>query len=395
MKIAKRLQGISASPTMAVMQQAQELRRQGVDIIDLGPGEPDFPTPAPVKQAGIDAIANDFTRYTPSAGIKELRQQIAEKYNQEWGTDFSAANVVVTCGAKHAIYDVCMALFEEGDEVLNPAPYWVTFPEVVKMTGAVPIDIPTREDERFILSIETVRQHLGPKVRGIIVNTPNNPSGAVIPGETIRELAELARGRDFFVLFDETYEYFTYGETPHVSLASFLEKGDANFALVGSFSKTFSMTGWRIGYLVAPMELAKKISEFQSHQTGNPPSMGQQAALHALKQGTEEILKMKEEYRTRRALVLKELKEIPGFSCPPPDGAFYAFPNVSQCMAAAGIKTSQEFSSFLLEKARVATVPGSAFGMEGYIRISYATSMENLEKAFSRIKEAVSQVAPA
>lgn len=380
---------------MAVMQQAQELRQQGVDIIDLGPGEPDFPTPTSVKQAGIDAINANFTRYTPSAGIKELRQQIAEKYNREWGTDFTGANVVVTCGAKHAIYDVCMALFEEGEEILNPAPYWVTFPEIVKMTGAVPVDIPTREDERFILGIETVRRHLGPKTRGLIVNTPNNPSGAVIPGDTVKVLSELAREKDLFVLFDETYEYFTYGETPHVSLASFLKDGDENFALIGSFSKTFSMTGWRVGYLVAAPELARKISEFQSHQTGNPPSMSQKAALHALKGGSEDILKMKEEYRTRRALVLKELKEIPGFSCPPPDGAFYAFPNVSRCMAAAGIKTSQEFSSFLLEKARVATVPGSAFGMEGYIRISYATSMENLEKAFSRIKEAVSQVVPA
>lgn len=395
MRFARRLEGISASPTMAVMQQAQELKAQGIDVIDFGPGEPDFPTPQPIKEAGIQAIESDFTRYTPSAGIKELRQAVAEKYNREWDTGFSAEHVVITCGAKHAIYNVCMALFEEGQEVLNPAPYWVTFPEVIKMTGARPVDLLTREEDGFILQPADVEAQLTERTRGLIVNTPNNPTGAVIPGSQVEELAGLARRRNLFLLFDETYEYFTYDGQEHVSLARFIRPDDDFYALVGCVSKTFSMTGWRIGYLLTQRELARKINEFQSHQTGNPTSVSQKAAVAALRGGGEEVEQMKREYRRRREFVLEALKQIPGFRCPSPQGAFYVFPNVTRCMEAAGIETSEEFSRFLIQKARVTTVPGSAFGLEGYIRISYATSMENLREGLERIKNAVSQLAIA
>ena len=390
MKYAKRMASISPSPTMVIMQEAQRLRQQGVDVIDLGVGEPDFPTPQSIKQAGIEAIEGDFTKYTASAGIQELRQTVADQYNRRWDTDFSAANVIISCGSKHSIYNVCMALFEEGDEVLLPTPYWVTFPEVIKMTGAVPREVVTSEENGFILRAEDVAEKISPNTRGIIVNTPSNPTGAVIPGSIIEELVGLARSKGLFLLFDEAYDYFTYREASHVSVASFVKSSDDFFAILGSVSKTYAMTGWRIGFCVSHTELIKKISAFQSHQTGNPTSISQKAALFALQSDPEVVREMKEEYQARRDFVLSCLKELPGFSCAPPQGAFYMFPNVKKCMQGMGISTSEEFAKLLIQEARVATVPGSAFGMEGYIRISYAASMDHLREAFSRIKAAVS-----
>jgi len=389
MRIAERLKGISASPTMAVMQEAQRLRSQGIDVIDLGPGEPDFPTPQLIKEAGVQAIEDNFTKYTAAAGIPELRQAVADLYNKTWGSDFSAANVVVSCGAKHVIYNLCMALFEEGDEVLLPAPYWVTFPEVIRVAGAIPREVITPEEDGFILRPEHLESSINSNSRGLIINTPSNPTGAVIPGPVLEELTRLAESKGIFTLFDECYDYFTYGEFSHVSGASLVKPSDEFFAIVGSVSKTFSMTGWRIGYCITNPELSKKIAEFQSHATGNPTSIAQKAALAALKAGPEIAREMKEEYRKRRDFVLESLADLPGFSCSRPDGAFYIFPNVRPCMEQVGIETSEEFAKFLIQEARVATVPGSAFGMEGYIRISYATSMETLKEAFVRIKSAI------
>lgn len=391
MRIARRLSQISASPTMVVMQEAQELRSRGIQVIDLGPGQPDFPTPDSVKQAGFDAIQANFTTYTPSAGIKELREAVAQKYNQEWGTSFRAANVIITCGAKHAIYDLCMTAFDEGDDVLNPAPYWVTFPEVIKLAGARPVDVPTREEDGFILTAEAVERAITPQSRGLIVNTPCNPTGAVVPRSHIGEIVELARSRNLFLLFDETYEHFIYGGEGHCSLAAFLGAQDHGYSIVGSFSKTYSMTGWRVGYCVGHAELIEKIDEFQSHQTGNPTSISQKAALAALRAGTADFERMRQEYHRRRDFVLSEMERIPGFSCVRPEGAFYVFPNVQACIDAVGCGDSTGFAKFLLQEARVATVPGSAFGAEGYIRLSYATSMENLREGMHRIREAVSR----
>lgn len=389
MRIAKRLAGISASPTMAVMQEAQEMRARGIDVIDLGPGEPDFPTPEGIKDAAREALDADFTKYTPSAGIRSLRQAIAEKYNREWGADFNADNVIVTAGAKHAIYNVCMAVFEAGDEVLNPAPYWVTFPEAVKLTGAVPVDLLTPEESEFVLEAAAVERACGPSTAGLIVNTPNNPTGAIIPEREVEAIAGIGRRRGLFLLFDETYEYFTYDEARHTSLASFVCGADDFYAIVGSFSKTFSMTGWRVGFAVAHRELIRKITEYQSHQSGSASSISQKAAEAALFSGAEEVGRMKREYERRRKLVIEELGKLPGFRCGRPHGAFYAFPNVQEAMSIAGCSTSEEFSRFLIQEARVATVPGSAFGLEGYIRLSYATSVQNLQEAFARIRQSL------
>lgn len=389
MRIADRLLGISASPTMAVMQEAQELRAQGIDIIDLGPGQPDFNTPEHIREAGVFAIREGLTRYTPAAGTTELRQAVAEKYNREWGTDFSLENVVITSGAKHAIYNACMAVFQSGDEVLNPSPYWVTFPEVIKITGAAPVTVPTTFDHGFILSSSSVQDRLRQRTRGLIVNTPNNPTGAVLPSEVLLELVELGRERGLFLLFDETYDRFTYGGKKHTSLAKFASRLANGFAIVGSFSKTYAMTGWRIGYCVGPNSLIQKIIEFQSHQTGNPCSISQHAALAALRGGDECFESMQKEYEKRREFVLEGLKSISGMSCTCPEGAFYVFPKVSESMRRIGVDSSADYSRFLIKRARVATVPGSAFGLEGHIRLSYATSLENLKEALERIREAL------
>ncbi len=389
MKFATRLAGISASPTIAVMQEAQRLKRQGVDVIDFGPGEPDFPTPELVKQCGIEAIRANFTKYTASSGILELRQAVADKYNREWGAAFTPDNVMLCAGAKQAVYNVCMAVFEQGHEVLNPVPYWVTFPEIVKITGARPVDLLTREEDGFVLKSEAVASALRPATRGLIVNTPNNPTGAVLPADELRNIAELCRARDLFLLSDETYEYFTYGQRRHVSLASFVGPSDPFFAIVGSLSKTYSMTGWRIGYIVGHAELIDKIGEFQSHASGNPSSISQKAALAALRSDPALVAEMRQEYERRREFVVKAVEDIPGFRCPAPDGAFYVFPNVAACLKSSGIPNSQELARYLLQQARVTVVPGSAFGLEGYIRISYATSMDNLREGLSRIKGAV------
>ena len=390
MKFAKRVSDISASSTMAVAQEARKLRQQGIDIIDFGPGEPDFPTPEPVKRAGISAIEQDFTKYTASGGIPELRQAVADRFNQEWNTDFSSANVLITCGAKHAIFNVCTTLFEEGDEVLIPAPYWVTFPEAVKISGATPRIISTREEDGFVLDLQEAENAMSPRCRGLIVNTPNNPTGAVVPGSTVERIAALTRDRGIFLFFDETYDYFVYGENGHVSLASTVKSSDEFYVIVGSLSKTYSMTGWRIGFCLGNRELISKMDQLQSHQTSNPTSISQKAALVALSSGSEMIQAMKEEYQRRRGFVLDYLEKIPGLSCSRPEGAFYVFPNISGCLRSIGLENSEEFAKFLIQEARVAVVPGSAFGMEGYIRISYATSTENLQEGLSRIRGAVS-----
>ena len=390
MKFANRLGNITASPTMAVMQEAQRLKAQGVDVIDLGPGEPDFPTPQPIKDAAIQAIHDNFTKYTAGIGTLQLREAVADKFNQTWGSDFTAANVAMTAGAKHAIHNLSMASFQSGQEVMIPTPYWVTFPEVIRITGAEPTFVETSQEDGFILRPQAVADAITLRSVALILNTPNNPTGAVIPGDAVEEICNICRNKGVLCLSDETYDRFVYGDARHRSLASCVSPRDTHFAIFGSFSKTYAMTGWRVGYCISHAERISKIGDYQSHESGNPASISQKAALAALSIDDSYIVDMTNEYDRRRKFLLEGIKEIPGFTCPPPDGAFYAFPNVSQAMQATNCADSVEFSKFLLEHAQVAVVPGSAFGVEGYIRFSYATSMENLKNALARIAAAVS-----
>lgn len=390
MKFANRLSSIKASPTMAVMQEAQRLKAQGVDIIDLGPGEPDFPTPEPIKEAAIQAIHDNFTKYTAGIGTIQLREAVANEFNETWGSSFTAANVAMTAGAKHAIHNLSMACLQSGQEVIIPAPYWVTFPEVITITGADPVIVDTSEKDGFALRPSAVSDAITQRSAALILNTPNNPTGAVIPGDDVEEICNICQDKGVLCLSDETYDRFVYGAAEHRSLAACVSPEDLNFAIFGSFSKTYAMTGWRVGYCISHPDRIKKIAEYQSHESGNPTSISQKAALAALSIDDAYIVDMTSEYDRRRKFLMEGIKDIEGFSCQSPEGAFYAFPNVSQAMQATNCPDSVEFSKFLLEHAQVAVVPGSAFGVEGYIRFSYATSMGNLETALTRIAGAVS-----
>ncbi len=389
MRFAQRLGGITASPTIAVMQEALKLKAQGIDVIDLGPGEPDFPTPDPIKAAAIAAIENNFTNYTPTIGTAELRKGVANHFNRAWDCEFEAAHVALSSGAKHTIHNLCMSCFQEGDEVLIPAPYWVTFPEVVKVTEATPHIIETREEDNFELRPEVVEKAIGPRTKGLILNTPNNPTGAVIPQASLEEIYRICQERSVLLLSDETYDCFVYGGDRHFSIAAMANPDDPHFAIISSFSKTYSMTGWRVGYCITAAERIKKMADYQSHESGNPVSISQKAALAALSLDPLVITEMTDEYCYRRDLVLELVGQIPGVSCAQPKGAFYAYPNVSKAMRLTGCETSVDFSRLLIKEARVATVPGSAFGTEGYIRLSYATSRENLREGLTRMRRLV------
>ena len=389
MKFAERLGGITTSPTIAVMQEALKLKAQGIDVIDLGPGEPDLPTPDLIKEAAVAAIESDFTKYTPTIGTAELRRGVSDHFNKKWNSKFEAGHVALSAGAKHTIHNLCMSCFQKGDEVLIPTPYWVTFPEVIKVTEATPHFIETHEDDNFELRPEVVERAIGPRTKGLILNTPNNPTGAVMSQAAMEEIYRICQERSVLLLSDETYDEFVYGDDKHFSIAAIASPDDQYFSIISSFSKTYSMTGWRVGYCITAEERIKKLADYQSHESGNPTSISQKAALAAFSLDPSVILEMTQEYRKRRDLVLEMIGEIPGFSCAQPRGAFYAYPNVARAMQSMGCETSVDFSRLLIKEARVATVPGSAFGTDGYIRISYATSRENLKEGFSRIKELV------
>lgn len=383
MKLASRVGRLTTSPTVATMELAHELRRRGRRVIDLGPGQPDFPVPEPIRRAGIRAVEEGRTRYTPVAGLPELRQAVAEAFNGRWGTRFTAENVVITAGAKSAVYLVCATLFGPGDRVAIPVPYWVTFPAVVSLVEAEPVLVPAAEDQEFRPPVDAlVRLE---SVQGLILNYPNNPSGAVATAEELARIAAWAAEREVFVLADETYDLFTYDGLERCSFGPVAGRSRVPFAVVGSFSKSCSMTGWRIGYVLTDADLARRLADFQSHHAGNASTIGQWAALAALELGFEWFAEVRSEYQQRRDLLLAGLREIPGVACGKPGGAFYLFPDVRELLQVCGCPDSGRFALHLLEEAGVAVVPGSAFGCEGRVRLSYAVSSSELAAAVERM----------
>jgi aspartate aminotransferase len=386
MKLAKRVGSLSSSPTMAVMEEAARLRADGREIIDFSIGEPDFNTPENIKSKGHEAIDRNFTRYTPAAGIKDLREAVVLKYKTQYKVDYSVSEVAISCGAKHTLFNLAFVLFEEGDEVLLPVPYWVTFPEQLKMVGTTPIEVETFEKDGFILRASALREKVTPRTKAMIVNTPNNPTGAVIPPSEVESILELALTHNLLIIFDECYEYFVFDGNTHASLAQFAAKARHLSLLVNTASKTYAMTGWRIGYLIAPKQIITAVNDLQSH-SANPASVSQKAAVESILGGQESVKTMIAEYERRRKYVVERLNSIQGLTCASPGGAFYAFPNVSHFLKDSGVTNSLEFSSALLRQGGVAVVPGSAFGKEGYVRISFATSMENLEKGLDRMEK--------
>jgi aspartate aminotransferase len=390
MKLAKRVSQLSSSPTMAVTAEAARLKAEGKEIIDLSVGEPDFNTPENIKLKGHDAIAKNFTRYPPAGGITDLREAVALKYKNQYGVDYTAAEVAISCGAKHTLFNLAFVLFEEGDEVVLPVPYWVTFPEQVKLVGATPVEVGTYERDNFILRAAALKAEITPRTKAIIVNSPNNPTGAVIPPDEMEKIVDLAVAHDLLIIFDECYEYFVFDGNVHTSLVKFASKARHLSIVVNTASKTYAMTGWRIGYLVAPKEIVKAVNDVQSH-SANASSVSQKAAVESILGEQDSVKLMIAEYERRRKFVVHKLNSIRGLSCANPGGAFYAFPNVSEFFR-GGIRDSIQFSSALLRQAGVAVVPGSAFGREGHVRISFATSMENLRVGLDRMEKALAQM---
>ncbi len=390
MRLAKRVGRLSPSPTMAVSEEAKRLRSEGRKVVDFSIGEPDFNTPDNIKGRGHRAIDENFTRYTSAPGIQDLREAVVEKYRHQYGVDYSVPEVVVSCGAKHTLFNLAFVLFEEGDEVLLPVPYWVTFPEQFKMVGAVPVEVMTREEDDFVLKASALEAKVTSRTRAMVVNTPNNPTGAVIPAEEMDRIVDLALDRELMIIFDECYEFFVFDGNKHTSLAQYADRAKHVSLLVNTASKTYAMTGWRIGYLVAPREIAKSVSNVQSH-SANPASVSQKAALESILGNQDSVPQMIAEYERRRRFVVERLNGMAGLSCANPGGAFYAFPNISSYFQ-GDVRDSVEFSKWLLRQAGVAVVPGSAFGMEGHVRISFATSMENLASGMDLMENALSKM---
>jgi aspartate aminotransferase len=384
--LAERISTISVSSTMKVAADAEKLRREGADVVDFGAGEPDFPTPDNIKRAAIAAIDHNFTKYTNAAGTLELKQVICDRHKLDYGTGYAHNECVVSVGGKHAIFNLMQALVEPGDEVVIPVPYWVTYKDVVNYAGGKCVFVNTDESEGFDLRASMIERALTPKTKMILINSPSNPSGAVFAWGELEKIAALAKDRGIWLLTDECYHRFLYDSAP-VSLASIPGTKD-NLVVAGSLSKTYAMTGWRIGFVLAPAFVATGITKLQSHSTSNPTSIAQKAAVEALKGPQDSVRVMLAEYKTRRDYVIERLRAMPGVTTQVPQGAFYAYPNVSAAYT-GGITNSLQFAERLLEEELVAVVPGEAFGTNEHIRISYATSMGELTKGLDRLAKFV------
>lgn len=387
-----RVAAMSASSTLAVLQKADSLRRAGYDVIDLGAGEPDFNTPEHIKQAAHQAITDNFTRYTPAAGTKEIKDAIIKYFSQETNTEYHPSEIVVSAGGKQAIFNAILTLINPGDEVLLPAPYWVTFPEIVTLAQGKTVVIDT-EINNFQLTKEMVANYISPRTKLLILNSPSNPSGRVIDQKEFEAIAELAAKNNIWLLSDECYYQFVYPPEKPFSAASLREDLRANTLVCGSFSKTYAMTGWRLGYALGPKEWIAEMVKVQSHSTSNPSSIGQKAAIAALVSSQDSVVEMLTEYKKRRDYLIPALNSIAGVECVEPEGAFYAFANIKKVLASnEKIKTSEALAEHLLTQAHVALTAGSAFGSEGYLRISYATSLDTLKQGIERINACIEKL---
>jgi aspartate aminotransferase len=382
-EFADRVNRISVSQTMVVLQEAERLKAQGIDVADFGPGEPDFPTPEHIKRAAIKALEENRTKYTPVAGIAALRQAICAWHAAQLGSSYQPAECVVNTGGKHAIFNSVCSLVNPGDEVIIAAPYWVSYPDIIKYAGGNPVVVPTRAEDEFILRAAAVEKAITPKTRIVIVNSPNNPTGAVIPPDEFAKILDVCKRQGVWLLSDECYSHFTYGDARPFSVASLPGARD-RVIIAGSFSKTFAMTGWRMGYVLAPKPLVDAVAKLQSQSTSNPNSITQYAALEAMRGPMDSVSSMLAEYARRRERILAGLRAIPGITCATPHGAFYAFPSISGHLNAQ-MPDDVAAAKQLLEREHVAVVPGEPFGAPGHLRISYATSMERIEEGLRRL----------
>ncbi|MCP2518937.1 pyridoxal phosphate-dependent aminotransferase [Candidatus Aminicenantes bacterium AC-708-M15] len=396
MNLAKRIQRIKISQTLKITTKAKAMKEKGIDVIDLSVGEPDFPTPENIKEAGKSAIDEDFTKYTPADGILELKKAIIKRLKEDHGLEYNPSQIIVCNGAKGAFYHLIFTLINEGDEVIIPSPYWVTYPEVVSLADGKPVFIETREEEGFIITPEQLKKTITSRTKALILNNPCNPTGVVYSRTELEKIADVILDKDMFVISDEIYEKLIYDDFEFCSFASLGEDIKKRTIIINGVSKTYSMTGWRIGYAAGPAEIIEGMKRIQSHSSSNPSSISQKASVEALNGSQEEVMKRIAEFQERRNYLLSQLQTIPGVSFVKPKGAFYVFLNVSSYynkkFNGVLIRNSVELSDYLLNYANVAVVPGDSFGADNYIRISYATSMENLKKGIDRIINAFLQL---
>ena len=395
MNLSRKGLSISPSATLAIDSKAKKLKAEGIDVVGFGAGEPDFDTPVHIKKAAIAAIEEGFTKYTPASGTMTLKEAICAKFKKDNGLEYTPANIVISNGAKHSLVNVFQAICNPGDEVIIPAPFWVSYPEMVKLADGVPVIVYTTEEQGFKFTVDQIRQAVTAKTKAIILNSPSNPTGMVYTREELAELAELAVEKGFYVVSDEIYEKLIYDGKTHISIASINEKIKAQTIIVNGVSKTYAMTGWRIGYTASSPEIAKIMSNVQSHATSNPNSIAQKAAEAAISGPQDMVATMVEAFVSRRDYMVKRINSIPGLSCVKPNGAFYVMMNVSQLLgkelAGRKIQSSDDFADILLEKANVALVPGSGFGIDTHVRLSYATSQETITKGLDRIEQFLKQ----
>ncbi len=380
-KISQRASSLSPSLTLAIDAKAKQMKAEGQDVVGFGAGEPDFDTPQHIKDAAVKALAAGFTKYTPSSGIPELRQAIADKFKRENGLTYKPNQVIVSCGGKHSCYNTIIATCEPGDEVVIPSPYWLSYPEMAKLAGATPVIIPTSDKTEFKMTPDQLRSAITPRTRLLVFNSPSNPTGTVYTPEEAKALADVCVERGVLIMSDEIYEHLLYDGAVHRSVASFGPEHYDHTIVVHGFAKAWSMTGWRLGFLAAPEPIAKAIDAIQSHSTSNPTSFAQKGAVAAITGPQDHLKSWLAEYDRRRNFAWKRLNSIPGISCVNSKGAFYLFPNISKL----GLR-STEFCARLLEAEKVAAVPGIAFGADEYLRISYATSLANIEKGLDRLE---------
>ena len=390
LRISNKAKTISPSPTLAIDSKFKQMKQQGVPVVGFGAGEPDFNTPDNIKTAGIKAIENNITRYTPASGTVDLKKAICDKVKKDTGLDYDISNVIVSNGGKHALTNIFMAILNPGDEVVIPTPYWVSYPEMVKMADGTPVFLETTEENNFKFNVEQLKAVVTDKTRALVLNTPSNPTGMVYTREELQAIADFAVEKEIFVVFDEIYEKLVY-EGEHVNIATLGDAIKELTIIVSGMAKTYAMTGWRIGYTVADSRIVKAMSNMQSHATSNPNSIAQAASVEALNGDQSIIDTMKAEYVKRRDYMVERINSIDGLSCKKPNGAFYIFMNVKDVLGKEHygkmINTASELCDDILDRALVAMVPSEGFGIDGYVRLSYATSMEVITAGLDRIEQ--------
>lgn len=396
MKLAARVAKVKPSETLAITAKANALRAQGRDVIGFGAGEPDFDTPDHIKKAAIAAIEAGFTKYTPVGGTDELKDAIIRKLKVDNNLEYKRSEVVVSCGAKHTLYNLAQALFGEGDEVIIPAPYWVSYPDIVVLAGGTPVIVDTLEKDGFKMKPEQLKAAITGRTKAVILNGPSNPTGAAYSPDDLKALADVLAPTDIVIISDDIYEKILYADYPFANMVTVDPRLKDRTVVVNGVSKAYAMTGWRIGYAAGPEEVIGAIAKIQSQNTSNPTSISQKASVAALNGDQSVVAMMVGEFRKRRDYIVPALNDISGIRCLMPEGAFYVFPNVSgiygRSFAGREIKNSTEFIEYLLDEANVATVPGAAFGSDAHIRLSYATSLKNIEEGVKRIKNAVAKL---